>query len=156
MEDRNRFQPGLSGTFSLVKARFDAELAECGRRGPLPRYEGAVEVRVQPDVLRIAGRVKGREGRVKLALGDIVHARARKDLADLWIRSEGSELQMATFKLQSERSAGELVSWLPAATPPTPAVLGAVRAPLPFGIVIGMAGAVIAIFAVVLVLVLKR
>jgi hypothetical protein len=147
----------LTGTFSIVKARFDAQLVECGRAGPLPRYDDQLEVRVQPDVLRIAGRLKGKDDRVKIPLGDVVHARARGTLADLWFRSEGGEgLQAATLEMGSPERAGELVKWLPAATPPSAKALGAMRTPVPYGLVIAMAGAVLAIVAVLLVITLKR
>jgi len=144
----------LSGTFSIVKARYDAEIAECGKHGPLPRYEGGIEVRVQPDMLRIAGRMKGRDDRVKIPLADVVHVRARGELADLWLR-DGAKLQVVTLRMQSPEAAKDLASWLPDAKPPTPAVIAG-GVPLPFGVIAGVAGAVFAIVAVVLVLVLKR
>ena len=160
VEELMRSRPddfALTGTFSIVKARFDAQLFECDRQGPLPRYDDQLEVRVQPDVLRIAGRLKGKDDRVKIPLGDVVHARARGTFTDLWLRGEGSKaLQAATLKMESTERAAELVRWLPDATPPSAAVLSASRVPIPYGIVIGVAGAVLAIVAVVLVLALKR
>lgn len=153
---RDDFHPGLSGTFSIVLARFDAQVTECDRHGPLPRYEGGVELRVQPDVLRIAGRLRGRDDRVKIPLGDVVHVRARDSLADLWIRCDGKDLQAATFQMASPDAARQLVKSLPDSTPPTPAVVASASVPLPFGIVMGVAGAVLAIVAVVLVFALKR
>lgn len=138
----------LTGTFSLIKARFDAKLASCDRNGPLPRYEGELEVRVQEDILRVASK----DDRVKIAVKDVAHARARGQFADLWFRGEGRDLQAASFEMASPEVAAELVRWLPGATPPTAAVLGAKGAPMPFGIVVGVAGAVIAVVVVVMVL----
>ena len=138
----------LTGTFSLIKARFEATLASCERNGPMPRYEGELEVRVQEDVLRIAAR----DDRVKIAIKDVVHARARDRFADLWLRTDGAALQAVSFEMASPQAATELVRWLPGATQPTPAVLGAMGAPMPYGIVVGVAGAVIAIVVVVIVL----
>lgn len=141
-------QFALTGTFSLIKARYDAKLASCDRQGPLPRYEGDLEVRVQEDILRIAGKNE----RVKIALKDVVHARARKQFADLWLRTDTGGLQAATFEMASPEAAAELVRWLPGATHPTAAVLAARGAPLPLGILVGVAGAVAAIVVVVIVL----
>jgi hypothetical protein len=143
----------LSGTFSIVKARYDAEIVECARSGPLPRYEGGIEVRVQPDIVRIAGRLRGRDDRVKIPLAYVAHVRARGDLADLWFRAEGGQLQAVTLRMPSPEAAKDLVSWLPDAKPPTASVLAGARAPVPFGVIAGVAGAVFAIVAVVLVLV---
>lgn len=141
-------QHAVTGTFSLIKARFDARLASCERSGPLPRYEGELEVRVQEDVLRVAGK----DDRVKIPLADVVHARARDRFTDLWLRGEGGALQAATFEMASRQAADELVRWLPGATQPTPAVLGAMRAPMPPAILVGIAGAVIAVVVVLVVL----
>jgi len=137
----------LTGTFSLIKARFDAKLASCDKHGPLPRYEGDLEVRVQEDVLRVAAK----DDRVKIALKDVVHARPRDQFADLWLRADNG-LQAVSFEMGSPQLAAELVKWLPGATPPNAAVLSAKGVPIPYGIVIGVAGAVIAIVIVVIVL----
>jgi hypothetical protein len=154
-ESRGDFDPGKSGTHSLVKAAFEAEVVESARTGPLPRYEGLAEVRVQSDVLRIAGRLRGKDDRVKIPLADVVHARARESDVELWLRAEGTNPQPATLRFSSPESAKELVRWLPGATPP-PAELVVSRVPMPYGVVVGVASAVLAIVAVVLVLVLKR
>lgn len=153
-------QPGrddfsLSGTFSIVKARFDAHIAAC-EKGALPGYEGEIEVRVQPGILRVAGRLKGKDDRVKIALGDIPYARARDAFAELWIRSGGGALQAVSLQMPSAEAAKELLKWLPDATRPTPEVIVAGRTTLPLAVVAGVAGAVLAIVGVVLVLVLKR
>jgi hypothetical protein len=152
-EGRDDFS--LSGTFSIVKARFDAQIAAC-EKGPLPGYEGAVEVRVQPGILRVAGRLKGKDDRVKIPLGDVPYARARSTFADLWIRGEGGALQAVSLQLASPEGAKELVKWLPDSTQPPAEVIVAGRTALPLTVVAGVAGAVLAVVAVVLVLVLKR
>lgn len=154
-ESRADFDPGKSGTHSLVKAAFEAEVVDSARTSPLPRYEGVAEVRVQSDVLRVAGRLRGKDDRVKIPLGDVVHARARESDVDLWMRGGAGKLQPATLRFTSPETAKELVRLLPGATPP-PAELAVQRVPMPYGVVVGVASAVLAIVAVVLVLVLKR
>lgn len=120
----NQFQPNRSGSFSLVQATYSAALVErdrSARRCVLP-FKGEIEARVQSDVLRLAGRFRQglgwREDRVKLPLKDIVHARVRSSLVDLWMRLDGQE-ELARFTLEvfSPEAAGEFVDWLPAATP---------------------------------------
>ncbi|HET6829019.1 MAG TPA: hypothetical protein VFH35_10085 [Ramlibacter sp.] len=120
----NQFQPNRSGSFSLVQATYSAALVErsrSARRCVLP-FKGEIEARVQSDVLRLAGRFRQglgwREDRVKLPLKDIVHARVRSSLVDLWMRLDGQEeLACFTLELFSPEAAGEFVDWLPAATP---------------------------------------
>lgn len=119
----NSFQPNRSGTYSLVQASYSASLV--GVQGPgmhVPTFKGEIEARVQSGVLRMAGRFRARlgwrEDRVKLPLKDIVHARVRNSLVDLWLRNEGqSKLQRVTLELFTHVAAGELVEWLPSATP---------------------------------------
>jgi hypothetical protein len=76
------FSADRSGSFSLVHANFAASVTEVAGRGlPIPRFKGEVEARVQADVLRIAGRFRHglgwKEDRVKIPLGDVVHAEGR-------------------------------------------------------------------------------
>lgn len=117
------FQPDRSGTFSLVQATYPASLLRVrGRSHAIPRFKGEVEARLQGDVLRIAGRFrKGlgwKEDRVKLPLADVVHARVRASVVDLWLRgAEGAPLQQVSLELFTPESAGEFVDWLPKATP---------------------------------------
>src|SRR3569623_1486403 len=139
-----RDELSLSGTCSIVKARFDAQVAAC-ERGPLPGYEGAIEVRIQPNILRIAGRLRGKDDRVKIPLGDVLPARARGALADLWIRAGDGALQAASLQMASPEAAKELLKWLPDATPPPAEVIVAGRSTLPLTLVAGVAGAVLAI-----------
>ena len=117
------FQPNRSGSFSLVQARYPASLLYV--RGPgtaIPDFRDEIEVRVQTDVLRIAGRFRKAlawvEDRVKLPLHDIVHARVRGTVVDLWIRHDGTRaLQRIGLELFTPDAAGEFVEYLPAAQP---------------------------------------
>lgn len=119
----NSFQPLRSGSYSLVQATYSASLLEVEGRGyPVPRFKGEIEARVQQDVLRMAGRFRSglgwKEDRVKLPLRDIVHARVRSSIVDLWLRREGqAKLQRLTLELFTPESAGEFVEWLPDASP---------------------------------------
>ena len=119
----NNFQPNRSGSYSLVQARYSAALVSARGPGPVvPAFKGEVEARVQEDVLRIAGRFRQglgwREDRVKLPLKKVVHARVRGTLVDLWLRHDGEDrFQRVTLELFSPESAGELVDFLPNATP---------------------------------------
>lgn len=116
----NQFQPNRSGSYSLVQATYAAAVAERegAAREALPAFKGEIQARVQSDVLRIAGRFRDglgwREDRVKIPLQDIVHARVRGTLVDLWLRGT---LAKFTLDLLTHEAAGEFVEWLPAATP---------------------------------------
>ena len=90
----------------------------------IPSFKGEMEVRVQSEVLRIAGRFrKGlgwREDRVKIVLKDVIHARVRGSQVDLWLRvaaAPSAPLQRLSLELFTQEAAGELAQWLPAATP---------------------------------------
>jgi hypothetical protein len=117
------FQPNRSGTYSLVQATYPASLTGVQGPGPqVPAFKGEIEARVQSGVLRLAGRFrKGmgwKEDRVKLPLKNVVHARVRGSMVDLWLRHAGKEgFQRITLELFTPESAGELVDWLPDATP---------------------------------------
>ena len=151
---RESFESGHTGTYSLVKATFEAELSQRGRSGPVPRLEGPVEIRVQANVLRIAGRIREgirwKDDRVKLAYPDVRHARARDSIVDLWVR-DGEALQAVSLQLTSRQAAKELVTFLPDSTPPPPHI-AAGRGSFPYGMVIGISAAVLGLVAVVLVL----
>jgi hypothetical protein len=150
------FDATRSGTYSSVKAGYEAELMACDRAGPLPRFEGPLEVRVQSAVLRIAGRLKGKDDRVKIPYADVAHIRVKDRFVELWLKGEGKRLQAVTLALYSPELATEFAQWLTDASPPPAAVVTAARVPVPYGIVIGVAGAVIAIVGVVIALTLKR
>ncbi|MDB5873712.1 MAG: hypothetical protein JWQ07_3154 [Ramlibacter sp.] len=153
------FSPDRSGSFSVVQATFTAALVEVRGKGlDVPRFKDEVEARVQGGVLRIAGRFrKGlgwKEDRVKLVLKDVVHARVQGSLVDLWLRTgaaPGKPLQRLTLELFTHESAGELVDWMPGATPwPEPAARSE-PAKSADGKLLWMAGGGLAVVVVVLV-----
>lgn len=159
------FQPNRTGSYSLVQATYSASLLGVQGPGPaIPPFKDEIEARVQSGVLRLAGRFrKGlgwKEDRVKLTMKDVVHARVRASVVDLWLRNEGQErLQRVTLELFTPEAAGEFVDWLPAATPwpeadSQPAALAAPRdsSHLLWVAVIGTA----VIIGAVLVLLLSR
>jgi len=118
------FNADRSGSFSLVHATFPASVVELEGRGiPIPRFKGEVEARVQADVLRIAGRFRHglgwKEDRVKIPLGDVVHARINGSQVDLWLRpaQPGAGRQRLSLELFTHEAAGELVDWFHDATP---------------------------------------
>jgi len=154
------FNPERSGGFSVVEATFAAGLLAVEGKGvDVPSFKGEVELRVQGDVLRLAGRVrKGfgwNEDRVKLALKDVVHARTVGSQVDLGLRAgaqTAAPLQRIALELFTSETAGELVDWLHGATPwpdPTMGEVPAVRGSSK--VLLWVAGAGVA--AVVLVLV---
>ena len=87
----------------------------------IPAFRGEVEVRVHPDMLRIAGSYRtGRaikDGRIKLALKDIVHGRISGSRVDLWLRTGHEPLQRIALDLFSDDAARDLLQWLPDAKP---------------------------------------
>ena len=117
------FQPNRTTSYSLVQATYSASLVEAqGGSHAIPAFKGEIEARIQTDVLRIAGRFRRgfgwKEDRVKVPLKDIVHARVRNSIVDLWLRAAGqAKFQRITLELFTPEAAGEFVEWLPAATP---------------------------------------
>lgn len=115
--------PDRSGSVSLVQATFSASVLEIDGPGmAIPRFKDEVEVRVQMDVLRVAGRFRQRlgwrEGRVKILLKDVVHARVKGSQVDLWLRHpQKARLQRIALELFTPEAAAEFVGWLPSATP---------------------------------------
>jgi len=116
------FNPGRSGGFSVVQATYAASLLRVEGRGmDIPRFKGEIEARVQSNVLRLAGRFRhglgSKEGRVKIPLKDVVHARISGSQVELWLRCDAvKKLQRVALELFAPESAVELVDWLPAAT----------------------------------------
>jgi hypothetical protein len=114
--------PERSGSFSVVQATYAASLLRVEGRGmDIPRFKGEIEARVQTDVLRLAGRFRhglgSKEGRVKIPLNDVVHARITGSQVELWLRcNPAKKLQRVALELFTAESAAELVDWLPAAT----------------------------------------
>lgn len=151
------FSSDRSGSFSVVRATFAASLLEVeGKGAAIPAFKGEVEARVQPGVLRIAGRfrhgLRWREDRVKLPLKDVMHARVNNSQVDLWLRApESRPLQRVSLELFTPESAGELVDWLPDAKPwPGPAPAAA-AGPRSDGRILWLAGAGLGGIVVVLV-----
>lgn len=112
------FTPQRTGGYSTVRACYPGSLRSCVGHGiDVPAFQGEIEVRVQPDVLRLAGRHrKGfswHDDRVKLPLKDIVHARARGTEVDLALRAGEQRLQRVTLELFSPAVAEEFLQWLP-------------------------------------------
>ena len=118
-----QFNADRSGSFSVVRATYAASLLEVEQPGlAIPNFKDEIQVRVQGDVLRIAGRFrKGlgwKEDRVKISLNDVVHARVTGSQVDLWLRNaQETRLQRIALELFTPGTASELVEWLPAATP---------------------------------------
>jgi hypothetical protein len=119
----NDFSPNRTGGFSIVQATYPANLVGVRGKGwDIPKFQDECEARVQGEVLRIAGRfrkgLRWKEGRIKLPLHDVVHARVLGSQVDLWLRTDnGGPLQCVSLELFTHDTAGELVEWLPDATP---------------------------------------
>ncbi|MBC7601352.1 MAG: hypothetical protein H7255_01660, partial [Ramlibacter sp.] len=53
-----------------------------------------------------------------IPLRDVVHARVRASVVDLWLgKGDSKKLQKVVLELFTPTAAGELVEWLPNATP---------------------------------------
>ena len=158
---------GRPAAGSPVRGTFTGILVEAGRRGsPVPAFKGELEVRVQADVLRLAGRRRRglgwKDDRVKLALADVVHACAKGPQVDIWLQPAGSKrmLRVALHMFTAE-AAEEFLACLPPATtdsgqPGAARVRAAqVRPPVPAARALAVAGVgvalVIALVLVVLV-----
>lgn len=119
----NDFSPNRTGGFSIVQATYPASLIGVEGQGyDIPNFRGEIEARVQGNVLRVAGRFRQglgwKEDRVKLLLSDMVHARISGSQVDLWLRvAQGRPLQRVALEMFTPETAGELVDWLPNATP---------------------------------------
>jgi hypothetical protein len=143
-------------------------LVMAGRRGfRIPKFIGEVEVRVQGDVLRIAGRhrraFRWHDGRVKLPLADVVHARAKGPRADIWLQPAGaSALQHVALYMFTSEAADELAARLAPKGAAHPALAAAQAAAagdaaLSSLRVLGVAaGAVVLVIGLVLLVLLYR
>lgn len=143
-------------------------LVAAGRRGfRIPRFSGEVEIRVQSDVLRLAGRYRRafrwHDGRVKLPLQDLVHARAKGPRTDVWLQPAGSStLQHLALYMFTSEAADELAARLTPAGQPHPALAAAQAAAggdaaLSSMRVLGIAvGAVVVVIGLVLLALLYR
>jgi len=123
------FNPERSSV-SIVQATYTAAVVALDARLiGIPAFKGEAEARVQGGVLRIAGRRRSglgwKEDRFKLPFADVVHARVRGTQVDLWMRApQKGPLQRMTLEMFTPEAAGELVDWLPSATPWTGDPLG--------------------------------
>ncbi|MBC5766203.1 hypothetical protein [Ramlibacter albus] len=160
----NSFNPMRSGSFSIVQATYSASLLKVEGRGhDIPSFKDEIEARVQQDVLRMAGRFRAgfgwKEDRIKLPLKDVVHARVRNSIVELWLRSDGQDkLQKLTLELFTHEAAGEFVEWLPNATPwPEADSQPAPLTPSPNrGLMIAASAAVVVVIVVVAVLAMAK
>jgi hypothetical protein len=171
-----QFSPDRSGTFSVVRATYSASLLAVEGPGmAIPRFKGEIQARVQGDVLRLAGRFrKGlgwKEDRVKIPLADVIHARVNGSQVDLWLRNAQGRWQRIALELFTSETAGELVDWLPVATPFPEAVPAGAQAarkgttreaagllpPAPItGIWVAVLGVALVVGLMVMVLLLRR
>jgi hypothetical protein len=168
-----QFNPDRSGSFSVVRATYAASLLEVDGPGmDIPKFKDEVQARVQGDVLRLAGRFRKRlgwkEDRVKIPLNDVVHARVRGSQVDLWLRNaQETRLQRIALELFTPETAGELVDWLPAATPfvepAEPASGPTLRddvmesaVPAPSGLWVAVGGAMLVVALMLMVLLMRR
>src|SRR4051812_31551571 len=90
-----------------------------GRGHDIPAFKGEVEVRVQTDILRIAGRYrKGlgwKEDRVKLPLAQVRHAATNGDQVDVALAAtQDGPFQWVCLTLPSEEAARDFAASLPA------------------------------------------
>jgi hypothetical protein len=151
-----------------VQATCTGMLVTAGRGAfPVPRFAGEVEIRVQSDVLRLAGRYRAafrwRDARIKLPLKDIVHARGKGPRTDVWLQAQGSsKLQRLGLYMFTSEAADELAARLaPAADHPALGAAKAAAAAEPslssarvLGVAIG--GVVLVVLLVLLVLLYRR
>jgi hypothetical protein len=161
------FNPERSGSFSVVQATYAASLLRVEGRGlDIPSFKSEIEARVQSDVLRLAGRFRhglgSKEGRVKIPLKDVVHARITGSQVELWLRCDtAKKLQRVALELFTPESAVELVEWLPAATafpepaPSTPPMALAVVSPK-HSLFIAMIAVVLGVALMLMVLLHRR
>ena len=116
-----------SGAYSSARLTCNGGLIESDP-GPveIPAFRGEVEVRVHPEMLRIAGSYRAgraiKDGRVRLPLKDIAFVRSAGSRIDLWLRAGGGDaasapMQRLALDLFSDEAAGELLQWLPDARP---------------------------------------
>lgn len=158
------------GTSSRAQATYTGILVErTGRGFAIPRFQGELEVRVHPDVLRLAGRyrrfLRWRDGRIKLPLNRIVQASATDTRVDIGLQPEGaSRVQQLALYMFTADAAQELLAYLlpDAPQPETPAQApaadrGANRAMSPPRVLaIAIGGLAVVIGVLVLTLVRRR
>jgi len=164
---RGSGSPGGPATSSRALATYTAILMEVGRRGfAIPRFKGEVEMRIQAEVLRLAGRRRRwfgwKDERIKLPLAGVAHARAKGPRLDLWLARDGEsgQLQHLALHLFTAEAAQEVLGWLPpAASDPEQPAAAAARAvdakrAVPAGRALAIAVAALGLVIGVLLLVL--
>jgi hypothetical protein len=125
----SEFNPLRSGTFTSRLTCSGSMIDRQRGAAKIPLFRGEIELRLQSDVLRIAGKHRHgfgvKDGRVKLPLKDIVHSRLAGSRVDLWLRNGDAarpSLQRVGLDLFSHETARELVQALPDTQPwPEPA-----------------------------------
>jgi hypothetical protein len=118
------FSSDRTGSYSVVQGSYPAWLMQFSGRGfAMPRFKGEIEARVQADgFLRLAGRFRRafgwKQGRVKIALQDVAHARIKGTQVELGLRpTDERQAGQFTLELFTPEAAYEFVGWLPDATP---------------------------------------
>jgi hypothetical protein len=166
---RPSFNPSQSGAFSIVKGTYSAALAGVSGRGvAIPDFRGEMEVRVQSDVLRLAGRCRQmfgtRDTRIKIPLTLLAMGQAQGSRVDLWLRSATdvvvtaeSPLQRLSLDLFSPETARELLAALPPMATPNAAQSQAANIPATHAFLTwGALVAVVVVIGGVLVALLTR
>lgn len=158
-----KFDPQQSGSMSLVLAAFTGRLVVHKADGAaIPAFRGPLEVRVQLDGLRLAGRfrqgLRWKEDRVKIPMAAVVHARNVGPRVDLWLKPEGAAapgLRRLSVVLESTDDALDKLS---SATPPPAPLLGPVsHSPLAGQLVwLAVIGVVMVLLMVGLVLAYRK
>jgi hypothetical protein len=123
------FTSERTGSYSVVRGSYSTWLVQSSGRGiHMPRFKGEMEARVQADgFLRLAGRFRSgfgwKDGRVKIALQDVAHARIKGSQVELALRTgDGRKPAQFTLDLFTPDAAKDFVALLPDATPfPNPA-----------------------------------
>lgn len=173
LRQRQPFNTGRSSSLSLAQASLPASLLKVEGPGmAIPRFKGEIQVRVQGDALRLAGRFRRglgwKEDRVKIALKDVVHARVQGSQVDLWLSNPGqARLQRVALELFAPAAAAEFVDWLPDATASPESEAGmavAVTAavPRPFsgtpakGLWVALGGVILVVALMLMVVLLRR
>lgn len=118
------FRSERTGSYSVVRGSYASWLLRVSGRGfEMPRFKGEMEARVQADgFLRLAGRFRSgfgwKDGRVKIALQDVVNARIRGTQVELGLRAgDGRPSGQVTLELFTPEAAKEFVELLPHAKP---------------------------------------
>lgn len=152
------FSPQRTTAHSIVQASYPASLAAVRGAGmAIPAFRGEIEIRVQPDALRIAGRHRQgfgwRDSRVKLPVQDIAEAQAQGSEVELGLRHQGrAALQRVRLELFTAQAASELVAWLPNARAPQTASR-TTGVPMMWA---SVAGVTLAVFIVIGVMLARR